>query len=225
MRFFVAEGLDGSGKSTQIKLLQDYFSKNKIAYKYLHFPRTNTGIFGGLIARFLRGEMGEINHVDPYLVALLYAGDRKDAGSMIKKWLKEGFTVLLDRYVYSNIAFQCAKIPEPAERQKLKDWILNLEYEYFKIPKPDLSLFLDVPLAFTKQKLALNRTGEDRNYLQGFKDIHEKDIEFQKKVREVYLWEVNEEERFKLINCHDSKGEMLPPHEIFSKILSALNLE
>ena len=224
MKFFVVEGLDGSGKSTQIRLLREYFTRNKIPHQYLHFPRTDSGIFGELIARFLRGELGDIDQVHPYLVALIYAGDRKDASAMIRQWLKEDYTVLLDRYVYSNIAFQCAKIEEPTERLKLKDWIYYLEYEYFKIPKPDLSLFLDVPLAFTEQKLALNRKGEDRSYLQGVKDIHEEDIEFQKKVREVYLWEVSEEENFKLINCHGSKGEMLSPYEIFSQILTTLNI-
>ena len=157
MKFFVVEGLDGSGKSTQLKLLRRYFTRNKTAFQYLHFPRTDTGVFGELIARFLRGELGDISQVDPYLVALIYAGDRMDASETIKKWLSEGYTVLLDRYVYSNIAFQCAKTEIPSERKKLKEWIYHLEYDYFKIPKPDLSLFLDVPLSFTRQKLALNR--------------------------------------------------------------------
>ena len=224
MKFFVVEGLDGSGKSTQIKLLQDYFTRKRIPYQYLHFPRTDTGVFGELIARFLRGELGDISQVDPYLVALIYAGDRMDASETIKKWLSEGYTVLLDRYVYSNIAFQCAKTEIPSERKKLKEWIYHLEYDYFKIPKPDLSLFLDVPLSFTRQKLALNREGKDRSYLQGLKDIHEENMEFQKKVREVYLWEVSEEDNFMLINCSDSQGKILPPQEIFSQILKNLGL-
>jgi dTMP kinase len=224
MNFFVVEGLDGSGKSTQIELLKDYFLKKKIPYKYLHFPRTDYGVFGELIARFLRGELGDINHVHPYLVALIYAGDRKDATGLIRQWLEEKYTVLLDRYVYSNIAFQCAKIEKQSERQKLKEWIYHLEYEYFKIPKPDLSLFLDVPIAFTEKKLSDDRTGSDRHYLKGAKDIHEESIEFQKRVRDVYLWQVSEEERFKLVNCHDKEGEMLPPGEIFDKILTTLNL-
>ena len=224
MKFFVVEGLDGSGKSTQIGLLQDYFSRKKIQYQYLHFPRTDTGVFGELIARFLRGELGNISHVHPYLVALIYAGDRKDAATLINRWLNEKFTVILDRYVYSNIAFQCAKMNSQPEKDLLKDWIYQLEYEYFKIPKPDLSLFLDVPIAFTEQKLSDDRTGKDRHYLQGGKDIHEESIEFQKKVRDAYLWQVSKEEKFKLVDCHGMEGDMLPPEEIFSKILKTLNL-
>ncbi len=223
MNFFVIEGLDGSGKSTQIKLLTDYFNKHNIAFKYLHFPRTDSPVFGDLIARFLRGELGDINSVHPYLVALIYAGDRKDAAEKIRGWLDEGYMVMLDRYVHSNIAFQCAKIEDNDEKQKLRDWINQLEYKYFKIPIPDRSLFLDVPFAFTTQKLSQNRAGDDRNYLAGAKDIHEDDLSFQQKVREVYLWQVKEEENFRLINCSDSKGLMHSPKEIFSRIKKALD--
>ena len=105
MRFLVIEGLDGSGKSTQLKLLRDYLERNAVPYSYLHFPRLEEGVFGELIARFLRGEMGANDQVDPYLVALIFAGDRADASSQIRQWMDEGKLVIVDRYVYSNIAF------------------------------------------------------------------------------------------------------------------------
>ena len=85
-------------------------------------------------------------------------------------------------------------------------------------------MFLDVPVAFTESKLSDNRMGKDRHYLKGGVDIHEASIEFQKKVRDAYLWQVNEEENFKLVNCHGKEGEMLSPKVIFDKILKTLNL-
>jgi dTMP kinase len=108
MKLLVIEGVDGAGKSTQIKMLQNFFTNMGFSNEYLHFPRTDAPYFGELIARFLRGEFGSLNEVDPYLVAMLYAGDRKDASEMISRWLDEGKIVLLDRYTYSNIAYQCA---------------------------------------------------------------------------------------------------------------------
>ncbi|MBN2764545.1 MAG: thymidylate kinase, partial [Bacteroidales bacterium] len=103
MKFCVIEGIDGSGKSTQVKKLMHHLEDKFIPYKYLHFPRTDAPVFGDLIARFLRGDFGSIKNVDPYLVALLYAGDRHDAAIQIQRWIDEGNLVILDRYVYSNV--------------------------------------------------------------------------------------------------------------------------
>ena len=219
MKLFVIEGVDGSGKSTQIKMLRDFFSKKGYNCKYLHFPRTETPYFGELIARFLRGEFGSLNVVDPYLVAMLYAGDRKDASVVISNWLKEGKIVLLDRYTYSNIAYQCAKLLEITAQDKLMNWILSLEFNHFAIPKPDLNIFLDVPFSFTEKKLSNTRTGDDRIYLNGTRDIHEEDLAFQKKVRDIYLRVSRSDDRLVVVDCSNSSGAMLTPSEIFDDII------
>jgi dTMP kinase len=221
MKLFVIEGVDGAGKSTQIKLLKDFFSKKGYACEYLHFPRTETPYFGELIARFLRGEFGSLNEVDPYLVAMLYAGDRKDASTMINNWLSEEKIVLLDRYTYSNIAYQCAKLRDNTEQDRLMRWILSLEFEHFAIPKPDLNVFLDVPIEFAEKNLSKIRTGNDRDYLNGNRDIHEENMTFQKMVRDIYLRVSGTDNTLAVVDCSTSDGNMIPSSEIFNLIIKS----
>jgi dTMP kinase len=154
---------------------------------------------------------------------MLYAGDRKDTSEMITNWLKEGKIVLLDRYTYSNIAYQCAKLQDQSRQEKLMNWILTLEFKHFAIPEPDLNIFLDVPFAFTEKNLTMSRTGNDRNYLNGTKDIHEESILFQKKVRDIYLRVSESDNRLAVINCSTSTGAMLSPSGIFELIIKTLN--
>ena len=224
MKFVVIEGLDGSGKSTQIRLLLKYLDSREISYRYLHFPRTDSPVFGGLISMFLRGDLGKLDTVNPYLIALIYAGDRNDAKNIISQWMKEGHYVIADRYVSSNIAFQCAKIQKQQEKLELKKWIMNLEYDYYRIPRPDIQLFLDVPFDFTEKKLKDPRQGEDRRYLNGQTDIHEQNLEFQKEVRKVYLDLAAEDPQFFRINCSDRQNGILSPENIFEKIKKQLGI-
>lgn len=214
----VIEGLDGAGKSTQVKLIKEYIKESGKELEYLHFPRFDAPVYGELIAKFLRGEFGKNEMVHPQLVALLFAQDRADASGMIKEWLSEGRCVLLDRYVYSNIAYQCSKLKDENEAKELKRWILELEYGTFAIPKPDVNIFLDVPISFVDRKLKENREGNDRGYLKGKTDIHEADIAFQIGVREIYLEQCREDENFIRVECADGDGEMLPAEVIFGSI-------
>lgn len=224
MRFVVIEGLDGSGKSTQLKLLREYLEKEGISYKYLHFPRLEEGVYGALIARFLRGEMGPNDQVDPYLVALIFAGDRAEASSMITSWMEEGNLVIVDRYVYSNIAFQCAKLSGADERKRLRDWILDFEFRQNKLPEPDLNLLLHVPIEFTRQQLEKARAGEDRDYLKGERDIHEEDLGFQERVMKEYLSLQQHVNDLKLIDCTDGLGKMQAPASISELIIKQLKI-
>ena len=105
----VLEGLDGAGKSTQLKMLSDYVAAGGKEVEHLHFPRYDAPVFGNMIARYLRGDYGAIDAVHPQIVALLFAEDRRTAAPLLREKLDEGKCVILDRYVYSNIAFQCSK--------------------------------------------------------------------------------------------------------------------
>ena len=177
----VLEGLDGAGKSTQVRKLREYLGQKCPKLEYIHFPRYEAPVYGGLISRFLRGEFGPIDHVHPQLVALLFAEDRHGAAPQIREALNNGSTVLLDRYVYSNIAYQCAKLPNANEAEA-------------------------------------ERKGADRAYLHHAQDIHEADIEFQKRVRAMYLRQAEVDKSLQVVDCADSEGGMLPPDDIFAKI-------
>ena len=219
----VLEGLDGAGKSTQVKKLKEYLQGRCGALEYIHFPRYDAPVYGELISRFLRGDFGSNEQVHPQLVALLFAEDRHGAAPAIRQALRDGKTVLLDRYVYSNIAYQCAKLKDPQERERLRDWIFDTEYGAFDLPVPDLNLFLDVPIGFVEKSLSGNREGSDRNYLEGSKDIHESSISFQKDVRDMYVGETLRDPRFLRIDCSDPSGEMLPPDAIFEKVRNTID--
>lgn len=217
--FIVVEGLDGAGKSTQVSRLKDWL-RERGDLEYIHFPRYDAPVYGELISHFLQGRFGTNETVHPQLVALLFAEDRHGAAPALREALAAGRTVLLDRYVYSNIAYQCAKLSDPAAREELRQWILRTEYGSFGLPRPDVNLFLDVPISFVEASLKSQREGGDRAYLEGARDIHEADIRFQQSVREMYLSQVAEDPHFLRVDCSAADGTMLPPEDIFSRVIA-----
>lgn len=221
-RFIAIEGLDGAGKSTQISLLTAYFKTSGIETKFVHFPRSHEGVFGDLIAKFLRGEFGDVKNVHPQLVALLFAEDRKEFAATINNWLDNGFVVLVDRYVLSNIAFQCAKLKKEPEKKELREWINMFEYDYNRIPKPDLSVYLDVPFSFTEKALTQRRSGDERTYLNGKEDIHEKDFSLQLAVKEAYEELADTDETITKITCYDAAENMRSIEDIHAIIVQCI---
>lgn len=223
--FIAIEGLDGSGKSTQIELLIKYLHENDIQTKFIHFPRVHEGIFGDLISKFLRGEFGDVASVHPLLVALLFAEDRKEFSVTINDWLNNDYFVLVDRYVLSNIAFQCAKLTDENERKYLRDWINNLEYNHYKIPKPDFSIYLDVPFEFVTTALEERRKKKERAYLNDKDDIHENDYSLQKRVKEQYDTLCKVDDTIHRINCADGDNKMRSIQSIHQEIVDMINVK
>lgn len=219
----VLEGLDGAGKSTQVAKLRKYLQDVLKDLEYIHFPRYDAPVYGSLISRFLRGEFGDNASVHPQLVALLFAEDRHGAAPGMKLRLAAGGNILLDRYVYSNIAYQCAKLKDEKEAEALRQWITETEYGDFGLPKPDLNIFLDVPIDFIKSNLAASRAGSDRNYLEGRRDIHEADIDFQARVKAIYRKQAELDPSFISVDCSDADGKMEEADIIFGKIKSIVD--
>lgn len=223
-KIITIEGLDGSGKSTQIELLTAKLNELGIKHKFIHFPMLNQGKYGNLIAEYLRGELGSLEHVHPKLVALLFAEDRNEHKPLLEEWLSEGYLIIMDRYVNSNIAFQCAKTKEQSAKTDLKKWIIDFEFGHNKLPKPDLSFFLNVPFSHIKKSLNSARTGADRAYLNGKKDIHEDSLELQRNVNSEYLTMLEEQTDFYKIDCFGPDGKWLSKDQIHDTIFEKIQL-
>ena len=196
------EGADAAGKSTQVKLIKKYFEDKGLKFAFFHFPMYEHNEFSNVIAKFLRGEFGGINEVSPYFVANIYAMNRYMFKAELQEALDENDVVLLDRYVYSNVAYQAAKYPIGSkESYAIKEWILNFEFDFLNLHYPDLNIFFDVPSDISKKRIEGSREGENREYLQGKQDIHEADFEFQKRVRENYIESMEGAVNCKIIQC------------------------
>lgn len=217
-KFVVFEGSDGSGKTTQVELLRIWLAKNKVPFEIIDFPQYETSFYGALVGRYLRGEFGDVDQVNPYLVSLTYAGDRLEAKPKLEGWLAEGKLVLANRYVGSNLAHMSAKLPEN-ERETFIAWLKRLEYEIHQILKEDLVVFLYVP-TYIGQKL-IERKGE-RGYIGGRKkDIHEQDVGFMQQSERQFLHLAQTEPHWVTVECV-TKGSIMSPEKIHQKVIDIL---
>lgn len=149
-KFIVFEGADGSGKSTQTKLLKGYLEKKGHKVKMLDFPRYTESHFGALVGRLLRGEFGKFERVHPYLAVLSYMIDQVLMGPQLKAWLSQGFFILADRYFTSNFGHQLAKLKTQEERDEMRKWLIEAGYGELGIVKQDIALVCDVPPDISK---------------------------------------------------------------------------
>ena len=227
-KFFVFEGIDGSGKSTQTKLLTKFFKKNGYKVEKIDFPQHGERS-SAMVDDYLTGKYGSSQEVGPYIASIFYAQDRYDASFKIRKWLDEGKIVISDRYLVSNIGHQGGKIRNKKEWEKYVDWLYNLEYNIFRIPKPDYTLILKTSAEFSL-KLAHNITDKDKQnrrkaYLGSSKkqDIHEKDKSHLANALKSFLMVAEKYPRdFKVVECLEN-GELLPPDQINQKIIKIVS--
>ena len=154
-KLIVIEGSDGSGKTTQLQLLKKYIDEGRVRKtRTVDFPRYCDSFYGKFIARYLRGEFGDLSTVNPYLISFPYALDRLGAAKKIYSWLKSEKMVLLNRYTPSNLAHQSSRL-KGKEREAYLKWSLEFEYHENKLPVEDLVIFLYVPYKYA-QKLMQN---------------------------------------------------------------------
>lgn len=177
------EGIDGSGKGTQAARLQASLRAHGRRSALLSFPRYQQTAFGKKVGDFLNGRFGTLDSVHPLLVSLLFAGDRFESRRLIQNALAENDIVICDRYVASNVAHQGAKVTG-AEREELVDWVQELEYSIYELPRARKTLFLDVPVKQAQQLIAAKAR---RDYTDKAADLQEADGSYLQSVREVYL--------------------------------------
>ena len=178
-KLIVIEGTDGSGKSTQFRMMSEHLAKDNIAFKHLVFPRYQEES-SALIRMYLGGQFGsKPSDVNAYAASAFYAVDRYASYKMDwGKWYEDGGLILSDRYTTSNAVHQASK-EKPEEREKYLHWLYNFEYAKMGLPKPDLVIYLDVPTDFT-QKLLRHREAATNTTA----DIHEQDMQYLATCRE-----------------------------------------
>ena len=213
-KIIVIEGTDCSGKETQSKLLEETLQKKHNCIRF-SFPMydTPTGI---IVGDDLLGRKGEslfkegAPQVDPRVVCLYYAADRKYNMPKIQEYLDKDYYVILDRYITSNLAYQGSKIRDKDERFDMYQWIDKLEYWLLGLPKPDMTIFLHVPYEKTAELLKTREIVDD----------NEKSEDYLRQAEEAYL-ELSELYNWKKIECVKD-NELRSIEDIHNEILEVL---
>ncbi|MBU1000342.1 hypothetical protein KKE78_03035 [Patescibacteria group bacterium] len=205
----VVDGIDGSGKTTQIKLLANNLKEQRIPFETISFPRYKDNIYGELIKRYLEGEFGSIHEVNSYLMSCIFAGDRVLAKPLIEKWLSKGKLVLVNRYVSASKAHMGANL-EKGKREPFFKWLDNLEYETNAIPKEDLAILLNVDPKIGQKNVA----GRHR-------DIHEQNLKHLDEANKIYLSLAKKENNWYVVGCMKDR-EMRKPQDIHQELLKIL---
>jgi dTMP kinase len=221
-KLIVIDGIDGSGKATQVGLLEKRLKKEKIKVKTIDFPRYYNNFFGKLIGEYLSGKYGDFIGMDPRIASVLYAADRYESSKDIKEWLDQGYTVIADRYVSANQIHQAGKIDDPKTRKNFLKWLDDMEYSTFKIPRPDLTIFLDVPFEVSSMWLKKKILGRKKKYLKGKKDVAEDNLMHLKNSRNSALNLEKQNKNWERVECCKGMVCMLPEavHEEVYKIVS-----
>lgn len=241
-KLIVVEGIDGSGKTVQTNMLVKRLSEEGCQVQMTDFPQYGKSFFADMIEKYLRGEYGwpqelrdhlkehplqkktntEVetsestpDEVNPYLSSLLYAGDRWEMKEQMNKWISAGDIIISNRYVCSNMAHQGAKLDDDGVRGEFFKWLEELEYKKYAIPRPDLVIYLHVPLEASQELIKLKVQNE-----QGFKskiDMHEKDVGYLKRVQNIYINLARENSSWSMIDCFEN-NQILPKEKIAEKV-------
>jgi dTMP kinase len=216
-KLIAIEGIDGSGKRTQVELLADTLRQRGYSVHQTGFPKYDS-TFGKLVGQFLDGQLGPLEQVDPRFTALLYAGDRLEAKPELESALRNGEIILADRYVGSNLAHQGARCA-PEKRADFLAWIRHVEYSIYGLPREHLILYLRVAPE-QAQKLVQQKSA--RGYTASTHDIQEASLHHLHAAAQVYD-SLATQAPWATIQCFDSlRCVMRSPQEIAVEILQVV---
>lgn len=217
-KLIIIEGLDGSGKSTQTALLEQHLSETGVKFKKIKLPDYESPS-STLVNMYLGGEFGKsADDVNAYAAGAFYAVDR--FASYKLKWKSDyenGTLILADRYATSNSIYQMEKLDE-SEWDAYLDWSEDFEYNKIGIPKPDLVIYLDVPVEISQQLMTSRYEGDE-----GKKDVHEANVKFLQSCRKSALYTAKKQ-NWCVINCTEN-GKLLPIENIHKMICDIVDKE
>lgn len=215
-RLIAIEGIDGAGKGTQASRLQQSLAGRGLRSAVLQFPRYAATSFGAAIGDFLNGRFGTLAEVHPQLAAVLYAGDRFESRGLLLELLEQNDVVVLDRFVGSNLAHQASRLTGAA-RQTLIDWIERIEFGVFQLPRPDLTVLIDMSSQMSRE--LVSRKGQ-RDYTEREADLQEADLPYLERVRRCYLTLAADREDWRTVHGLDAEGRLRSIDDVASEILS-----
>ncbi len=216
-KLIVIEGVDGSGKRTQTELLHKALESRGVSTLTISFPHYDS-FFGRMVGRFLNGEFGPLDAVDPHFAALLYAGDRLTAKPQLEAALAAGKTILADRYIASNLAHQGSRVALD-KRAEFLSWLQRLEYEIYGLPVESLVVYLRV-LPAQAQKQVERKAARD--YTTQKHDLLESNLAHLEQAALVYD-ALAAAPNWVAIECYDVASQLMRrPEDIHRDVLAAV---
>jgi dTMP kinase len=219
-KLIVIDGTDGSGKATQVAYLTDRLKKDGYKIKVVDFPEYYKNFFGAFVGHCLSEQYYNFINVHPKIASVLYAADRWQSKEDLNKWLEEGYIVVANRYVSANQIHQGGKISDTKKRIAFIKWLDQMEYKEFGIPRPNLTLYLSLPIQIVMKLLKERESSQmKRKYLKKNKDVHEADEKFMENSIKSALWLAKTQPYWSKINCSE-KGEILSREQIHEMVYS-----
>jgi dTMP kinase len=217
--FIVLDGNDGSGKATQAELLIQALAQKGIPAEKMDFPGYERNFFGQLVGECLAGKHGDFLHLDPKIASSLYALDRLESSPAITTALEEGKVVIADRFASSNQIHQGGKIADEGERTAFLTWLDRMEHEVLGIPRPDLIVYLAVPVEISLELLSQKRAAKNSHMETEGKDVVEEDRTYLDRSHATARWLLGNQTNWRAVECANG-GAMRTREAIHEDVLA-----